>query len=48
MRTDDVNIIKESLKNHDIEIYDTKFALHLTNPNVNKGSSLKIVAKNGY
>ena len=44
IRTDDAELIKESLKNHDIEIYDTKFALHLTDPNVNKGSSLRLIA----
>jgi len=38
------NIIKDVLDGHDVEIYDTKFALHLTDPMVNKGSSLEIVA----
>ncbi len=38
------NIIKDVLKGQDVEIYDTKFALHLTDPMVNKGSSLEIVA----
>lgn len=46
IRTNDAEDIKESLKNHDIEIYDTKFALHLTDPNVSKGSSLKLIADN--
>jgi len=40
----DVNIVKETLKDYDVEIYDTKFAIHLTDPSVDKGSSLKIVA----
>ncbi|PKL66198.1 MAG: phosphoglycolate phosphatase [Methanobacteriales archaeon HGW-Methanobacteriales-1] len=39
-----VNIIKDVLNGQDVEIYDTKFALHLTDPMVNKGSSLEIVA----
>lgn len=38
------DIIKDVLKGQDVEIYDTKFALHLTDPKVNKGSSLEIVA----
>lgn len=45
LRTDEAELIKESLKGHDIEIYDTKFALHLTDPTVNKGTSLKLVAE---
>lgn len=44
IKTDETELIKELLKNHDIEIYDTKFALHLTDPNVSKGSSLMLVA----
>ncbi|MCK9150466.1 phosphoglycolate phosphatase [Methanobacterium alcaliphilum] len=43
-RTLPVKTIKETLKDFDIEIYDTKYALHLTDPMVNKGSSLKVVA----
>ncbi|MDO9056380.1 MAG: phosphoglycolate phosphatase [Methanobacteriaceae archaeon] len=38
------DIIKDVLRDQDVEIYDTKFALHLTDPMVNKGSSLEIVA----
>ena len=41
----DVNIVKETVKNFDVEVYDTKFAIHITDPLVNKGKSLKIVAK---
>lgn len=41
----DVNIVKETVKNFDVEVYDTKFAIHLTDPLVNKGKSLEIVAK---
>ncbi|MGB9844452.1 phosphoglycolate phosphatase [Methanothermobacter tenebrarum] len=44
-RTIPEDIIKETLRDFDIEVYDTKFAIHLTDPQVNKGSSLKIVAK---
>jgi hypothetical protein len=44
-RTIDVNIVKETLKDFDVEIYDTKFAIHITDPEVNKGKSLEIVAK---
>lgn len=43
-RTIDVNIVKETVKDFDVEVYDTKFALHLTDPKVNKGKSLEIVA----
>jgi phosphoglycolate phosphatase len=38
------DLVKESLKNVDVEVYDSKFAIHLTDPVVDKGSSLKIVA----
>jgi phosphoglycolate phosphatase len=44
-RTIDVNIVKKTVKDFDVEVYDTKFALHLTDPKVNKGKSLEIVAK---
>jgi phosphoglycolate phosphatase (TIGR01487 family) len=37
--------VKEALKNWDVEVYDTKFALHLTDPEVNKGLSLLNIAK---
>lgn len=36
--------VKEVLKDFDVEIYDTKFAIHLTDPSVDKGSSLKMLA----
>jgi len=45
VRNIDVNIVKETVKNFDVEVYDTKFAIHLTDPEVNKGKSLKIVAR---
>ncbi|MGZ7118966.1 MAG: phosphoglycolate phosphatase [Methanobacterium sp.] len=43
-RTIDVETVKETVKNFDVEVYDTKFAIHLTDPEVNKGKSLEIVA----
>ncbi|MDP3066079.1 MAG: phosphoglycolate phosphatase [Methanobacteriaceae archaeon] len=45
-RTLPVEKVKEALKGWDIEVYDTRFALHLTDPAVNKGTSLLKVAKN--
>lgn len=45
VRSIDVNIVKETVKDFDVEVYDTKFAIHLTDPEVNKGKSLEIVAK---
>ena len=48
-RTIDENIIKnilaKSKEDFDVEVYDTQFAIHITDNKVNKGSSLKIVAK---
>jgi len=44
-RTIDVNTVKETLQDFDVKVYDTKFAIHLTDPEVNKGKSLEIVAK---
>lgn len=40
-----VEIIKETLKDFEVKIYDSKFAIHLTDPAVSKGSSLKMVAE---
>lgn len=45
VRNIDVNIVKETVKDFNVEVYDTKFAIHLTDPEVNKGKSLEIVAK---
>ncbi len=39
-----VTDVKEILKNFDVEVYDSKFAIHLTDPSINKGSSLTRVA----
>lgn len=48
-RTIDENVIKsilnESKEDFGVEVYDTQFALHITDKNINKGSSLGIVAK---
>jgi phosphoglycolate phosphatase (TIGR01487 family) len=44
-RNIDVNTVKETVKSFDVEVYDTKFAIHITDPAVNKGKSLEIVAK---
>jgi phosphoglycolate phosphatase (TIGR01487 family) len=44
-RTIDVDTVKETVKNFDVVVYDTKFAIHITDPLVNKGKSLKIVAE---
>lgn len=46
-RTIDEKILKGLLSDEDfgVEVYDTQFALHITDINVNKGSSLEIVAK---
>ncbi|MFB2622690.1 phosphoglycolate phosphatase [Methanothermobacter sp. KEPCO-1] len=40
-----VQAIRDALDGFDVEVYDTGFAVHLTDPQVNKGSSLKIVAE---
>ena len=39
-----VNVIKEVLEGFDVEVYDSKFAIHITDPSVNKGSSVIKVA----
>lgn len=36
--------VKDILKDFYVEIYDTKFAIHLTDPTVDKGSSLEMLA----
>ncbi|MEE8358656.1 MAG: phosphoglycolate phosphatase [Candidatus Hydrothermarchaeales archaeon] len=41
----DVLEIKECVKDFDVNIVDTKFAIHFTDPEVNKGRALKEVAK---
>lgn len=43
-RTIPVKQVKETLKDFDVKIYDTNFALHITDPEVNKGTSLVQVA----
>ena len=37
-------IVKETLKDFNVKIYDTKFAIHLTDPSVDKGKSLQMLA----
>jgi len=48
-RTIDESVIKsmlnESKEDFGVEVYDTQFAIHITDKNINKGSSLDIVAK---
>ncbi len=39
-------LIKNTLKDFDVEIYDSGFAVHITDPHVNKGSSLLNLLKN--
>jgi phosphoglycolate phosphatase len=41
----EVEILKESLKHFDVRLYDTGFAIHITDPSVNKGSSLICLAQ---
>lgn len=43
-RTITEELVKETVKDFDVVVYDTKFAIHLTDPSVDKGSSLEIVA----
>ena len=45
-RTLPVEKVKKALNGWGIEIYDTRFALHLTDPAVNKGTSLLKIAEN--
>lgn len=39
-----VETIKKALDGFDVEVYDSKFAIHITDPKVNKGTSLIKVA----
>ena len=41
-----VNTVKDVLEGFDVEVYDSKFAIHITDPLVNKGSSVIKVAAN--
>jgi len=41
-----VNTVKDVLEGFDVEVYDSKFAIHITDPSVNKGSSVIKVAAN--
>jgi phosphoglycolate phosphatase (TIGR01487 family) len=42
-RTLPVELVRESVKDFNVVVYDSKFAIHLTDPLVDKGSSLKMV-----
>ena len=42
-RTIPVELVREAVKDFNVVVYDSKFAIHLTDPIVNKGSSLKMV-----
>lgn len=44
-RTMPADLVKSTLKDMDIEVYDTYFALHLTDPEINKATALKVLAK---
>lgn len=39
-------LIKKALEDYDVEIYDSGFAVHITDPTVNKGSSLMKLLQN--
>jgi len=43
-KTMDSEPLKEILKDFDVEVYDSGFAIHLTDPSVDKGKSLKELA----
>ncbi|MDR0913210.1 MAG: phosphoglycolate phosphatase [Methanobrevibacter sp.] len=45
-RTFDGDTLKNLLKDFDVEVYDTHFALHITDSKVNKGTGLKSVVEN--
>jgi phosphoglycolate phosphatase (TIGR01487 family) len=42
-RTLPEKLVKETVKDFNVIVYDTKFAIHLTDPLVDKGSSLKMI-----
>jgi hypothetical protein len=42
-RTLPEKLVKETVKDFNVVVYDTKFAIHLTDPSVDKGSSLKVI-----
>lgn len=44
VRNIDEKVVIDALKDFNVEIYDTKFAIHITDPSVDKGSSLEILA----
>ena len=44
-RNVDVNTVKKTVHDFDVQVYDSQFAIHLTDPLVNKGKALKIIAE---
>jgi len=42
-RTITEELVKETINDFNVVVYDTKFAIQLTDPSVNKGSSLKMI-----
>jgi len=42
-RTIPVELVREAVKDFNVVVYDSKFAIHLTDPLVDKGSSLEMV-----
>jgi phosphoglycolate phosphatase len=40
-----VKTVKEVLEDFDVQIYDSKFAIHITDPKINKGTSMIKVAE---
>jgi hypothetical protein len=44
-RTVDVNQIKRLLEDFEVEVVDTKYAIHIKDPAVNKGSALKAMVE---
>lgn len=44
-RTIDVERVREVLSNFHVEVVDTKFAIHIKDPKVNKGKALALIAE---
>jgi hypothetical protein len=44
-RTIDVERVREILSNFHVEVVDTKFAIHIKDPKVNKGKALALIAE---
>jgi phosphoglycolate phosphatase (TIGR01487 family) len=41
----DIGMVRNILKDYNVRVVDTKFAIHITNPKVNKGAALEEVAR---